>query len=644
MSGTVWDEALVMLEHGWSLIPVNNGQGAKKEKVPLVKWREYQDEPAQELQVEYWGEKFPDAYVGVITGAHSGFVIVDCDTDDAAAFANENGVWSPIRVKTRRGRHLIFQHPRDGRRFGPRVGSQSTGLDWPKFPGLDFRGDGSYAVAFNAPGYSIECDEGFSIYDIEDAPMWEGWPVEQQHFDLADLDLSGSRVLTNYTEWERTAEYVATHYPASKIPTGASNGRNERVARYAGECVAEGLYGKDLEARIVAFMDQFYMDRLDDEEWKATCRSIEAAERRNHPERVEKHEAERRAEPPPPEPEPKPVEEEAKPPVLLRMADAAALAIASAAQPMLIEPFLPVGGIVHVSGYTGHGKSMVTSHILAAGAAGMPGLGPFEFPRPLNVLYLDYENGRITLSKRLASMAKSYGDAGTRFGVWTPWMEGDDMPLNDRQSLAKLGDFIRFQKPDVVVVDTVRSAYPGLTENDADAWAPINRVMVRLRSYNIATIVLHHKNKPQGTGGFSREAGSTAQLNNVETQFYVTQVYKDKARAEATAGIFDGEAYEEPVWPKMEAKARAELGIDWLPTAIYEMRYGKVRDWSERHDSVQWMALCSNVITGDETMIGSSSSVQRARRMYAGGMTDIEVARTLGVGLFTIRDWLGIAI
>jgi hypothetical protein len=631
-----------MLEYGWNLIPVHNGQGTKKEKVPLVKWREYQNDPAQELQIEFWAEKFPDALVGVITGERSGFVVVDCDNDDAAAFCKENGVWSPIRVKTRRGRHLIFRHPRDDRRFGPRVGSQSTGLDWPKFPGLDFRGDGSYVVAFNAPGYSIECDEGFSIYELDDAPEWNGWPMETPVHNLEELDLSGSRILTNYTEWERTSEYIATHYPGSKIPTGASNGRNERVARYAGECVAEGLYGADLERRILAFMDQFYMDRLDDEEWKATLRSIEAAERRNHPERVEKFETEKRATPPEPERPAAPEPEASKALTLLRMSDASALAVASATQPMLIEPFLPVGGIVHISGYTGHGKSMVTSHLMAAGAAGIPGLGPFEFPRPLRVLYLDYENGKLTLARRLDNMTKSYGDAGDRLGVWTPWLEGDDMPLSDRGSLVKLGDYIRLQKPDIVVVDTIRSAWPGINENDADAWAPINRIMVRLRSYNIATIVLHHKNKPQGTGGFSREAGSTAQLNNVETQFYVTQVYRDKARAEATAGIYDADAYSEPVWPKMEAKARAELGIDWLPTAIYEMRYGKVRDWTDRHDSVQWMALCSNVITGEEAMIGSSSSVQRARRMYASGLSDMEIARTLGISLFTIREWLGV--
>lgn len=632
-----WDQAREMAEYGWNIIPVNNGAGRLKEKVPLVKWREYQDDPAQEEQINYWEQKFPDALIGTITGAKSGFVVVDCDNDDAVAFAKQQGVWSPVRVATRRGLHLFFRHPQMDKRFGPRVGSQSTGYDWPKFPGLDFRGDGSYVVSFNAPGYRLDCDPGFSIFELDDMPEWNGWPMGAETSKIENIDLSNSRVLNHFTEWERTAEYVAQHYPGAKIPTGASNARNDRVARYAGECVAEGVYGNDLAQRIIAFMDTFYMDRLDDDEWRATCRSVEAAERRNHPERVAENEARKAAEAKSATPEP-PVTTNP----LLRFSDAAAIAVAVAKQPMLISPFLPIGGIVHVSGYTGHGKSMVISHLLAAGAAGIPFLGPFEIPRPLNVLYLDYENGRATLAKRFTSMMRAYGDPGDRLGVWTPWLENDDMPLFDNAALKKLGGFIRYQKPDVVVIDTARSAYPGLSENDAEAWAPINRLMKRLQGYGIASILLHHKNKPQSGGAFSREAGSTAQLNVVETQFYVTQVYRDKARADAVAGLFDDEAYPDPVWPKMERKAQTELGIDFIPVAIYEMRYGKVRDWSELHDSVQWMALCANVRTGDEIMIGSSSTRQRARRLYASGQTDVEIARTLGISMFTVREWLGI--
>jgi hypothetical protein len=641
-AATQWEQAKEMAEYGWNIIPLNDGRGTAKDKVPLVKWRDYQEDPAQEVQIDYWQNKFPTALIGAITGAASGFVVVDCDNDDAIAYAKEKGVWSPVRVRTRRGLHLFFRHPRGDRRFGPRVGSNSTGYDWPKFAGLDFRGDGSYVAAFTSPGYRLDVDEGYSIFELDDMPEWEGWPMDAPVSDLSTLDLTSARVLTEFTEWERTAAYIGNHYPGAKIPTGASNGRNERVARWAGECAAMGLYGEALEQRVVAFMDAFYMDRLDQEEYKATCQSVEAAERRNHPERVAKHEAEMAAAAAPAESvsEPAPATAPAAKLSLLRLSDAPAMAIAAAATPMLISPFLPVGGICHVSGYTGHGKSMVISHILVAAAAGVPFIGPFEIPRPIRVLYMDYENGRGTLAKRFTSMLRAYGDPGERLGVWTPWLENDDLPMFDNAALKKFGAIIKEQKPDVVVIDTARSAYPGLSENDAEAWAPINRLMKRLQGYGIASILIHHKNKPQNGGSFSREAGSTAQLNVVETQFYVTQVYKDKARADAVAGIHDDG--EDPIWPKMERKAEADLGIDFTPTAIFEMRYGKVRDWSELHDPVQWMALCANLRTGDEMMIGSSSTRQRARMLYSAGKTDIDVAKTLGINLFLIREWLGL--
>lgn len=645
MQETQWDEAIVMAENDWSVIPIINPakHPETKEKVPYVAWRGYQEERAGDAQIEYWRERYPDALIGAITGAISGFVVVDCDSEESIAYAKECGVWSPVRVRTRRGLHLLFRHPQDGRRFGPRVGSNSTGYDWPKFPGLDFRGDGSYVVCYNAPNYRVDCDPGHSIFERDDMPEWKGWPVDRDDNDVENLDLSTSRIIDGTTEWERTAQYVADHYPGAKIPTGASNGRNQRVAIWAGECVAAGIYGADLEQRVHAFMQAFFMDDLAAEEWKATCRSVEAAERRNHPERVERNEAKAKPAPEPEELSTKINETTSPQPVsLLRFTDAPALAAAAAAQPYLVEPWLPVASIVHVSGYTGHGKSMVVSHVMANAAVGTPAIGPFEITRPCSVLYLDYENGRATLSRRMDGMLKAYGDPGDRFGLWSPWLAATDMPLYDNESLKQLSRLIKFQKPDVVVIDTVRSSYPGLDENSAEAWAPINKMVKRLQTYGIASIVLHHKNKPQNGGSFSREAGSTAQLNMVETQLYVTQVYKDKNRADANAAIHDETFYDDPVWPRMERKAQGELGHDWVPVAIYEVRYGKVREWTDLHEDVQWMALCMNLLTGDERMIGTASIKQKARHMYASGSSDVDVSRKLGKPLFSVRKWLGL--
>ena len=74
------------------------------------------------------------------------------------------------------------------------------------------------------------------------------------------------------------------------------------------------------------------------------------------------------------------------------------------------------------------------------------------------------------------------------------------MDLNQREGLAELKEWIDFCNPDVVVVDTIRSAYPGLSENSADEWAKINKLAVKLRNSGMSVIMLHHSNKPSENG------------------------------------------------------------------------------------------------------------------------------------------------
>ena len=89
------------------------------------------------------------------TGSISGVVVVDCDNEEAEHAAYDAQMRSVIKVKTKRGTHLYFEHPKDGVRRGPRAGVNSRGADWPKINGLDFRGDGSYAVMSNGDQVSV---------------------------------------------------------------------------------------------------------------------------------------------------------------------------------------------------------------------------------------------------------------------------------------------------------------------------------------------------------------------------------------------------------------------------------------------------------------------------------------------------------
>ena len=87
--------------------------------------------------VRRWWKKWPDANVGIVTGAASGLVVLDLDTDDLTVLeANDIELPETRTAKTARGRHLFFRHP------GTPVANRAGIL-----PKVDVRGDGGYVVA-----------------------------------------------------------------------------------------------------------------------------------------------------------------------------------------------------------------------------------------------------------------------------------------------------------------------------------------------------------------------------------------------------------------------------------------------------------------------------------------------------------------
>lgn len=632
---TKLDAALEYLDRGWSVIPIK-----PEGKRPAIKWQEYQERCPTEEEVEEWWTKWPDHDIAIVTGALSGIVVVDCDNEDALHAAFDAGMRSPIRVKTRRGHHMYFAHPRDGIRRGPRAGINSRGADWPKINGLDFRGDGSYALLPPSNGYHWDYPNYFGW---DDYPVWEDWRptlVERADvegdFHFSSLDLSSVQPIDPdefLSEWDRTAKFVRDKFPGSlKIPSGLSNGRNERVMRYISESILEGYFGPELRVRGFAFMKEFFEDRLPDREFEATVQSMEQAERRNHPDRFdEKGDYVYK-----PYVHPQQSVEEKRVRRLIQMKDAEQLLAQSDAKTYLIEPWLPSNTIVQVFGYSGHGKSLFVQHAVSALCAGRKYFGPFEIGRPARVLYLDFEMGMATIARRLIEMRGIHGDTQDRLNVWTPFVDNKELDLNQREGLLELQEWVTFAKPDVVVIDTIRSAYPGLSENSAEEWAKVNKLAVKLRNSGLSVIMIHHSNKPS-EHGMGREAGSTNQLTVLETQIRVAQVFTDKDTAKQNAALYDGD-YDHPVWPQLETK----LPPDYRLYMVMEIRYGKVREWTDLHDRVQWIGFAAHNLTDEKMIVSSRSTKQRAKDMALDGTDPDIIAARLSRPLRLIKDWLEI--
>lgn len=660
--------ALEALERGWSVIPIN-----PENKRPLVEWREYQERYPTDEEIDAWWTQYPYAIPAIITGWRSGVYIVDCDSEEAAAQAAKLGISSPVRVKTRNGIHHYFAHPFDNKRRGPRVGSIGSAdpeFPWPKVPGLDWRGDGGYALLPTAGGkYSWEIDPG---YDVSDPPVWTTdhdvrlGATSQRAFDPDEapelLDLSSAKAAapdSHLSTWERT-ERDARQFPGGRIPTGLGNGRNNRVMMHLSEAVRMGMWGDALDAEGRRFMATFYAEPLNEREFKATVRWIMQAERRNHPEHFDRAGSyvgqtildaslataltPMVAQPPAPEP----VEEQLP---WVYMEDADELEKEAAARGDIIGPFIPSGGcIIQVYGYTGHGKSTFVQHLIMGACAAKPGKpwwGPFEIKRVPTVLYLNFEEGKRTISRRLKEGRAIYGPTERRFAMWfaarTPHLPAS---LRDNRMLAAVSSWVQRLRPDIVVVDTIRSAWPGLEETKAEAWAPVNEFALKLRNAGIAVILLHHGNKPSEVSSVGTEAGSTAQLNNVETQLRIVRVYANENEAKLQAGIhaakLDATDFGYNAGHDVLDLMRQEAGPDYSLEWALEARYRKLREPTDEHDRAYMIGFARNLIDGSTKMVSSYSVKQRAMYLHGTGVPLTEIAKRTLRPVSVLKEWLGV--
>ncbi|MEN6320627.1 MAG: bifunctional DNA primase/polymerase [Syntrophaceae bacterium] len=124
------EAALTYREQGLSVIPL------KKDKRPLISWLPYQQKRASDDEIREWWNKYPSANVGIVTGAISGIVVLDCDSDEAIRMFREKYTGLTPAVKTPRGMHFYFKYE-EGVRNTVKIGN----LD------MDIRGEGGYVVA-----------------------------------------------------------------------------------------------------------------------------------------------------------------------------------------------------------------------------------------------------------------------------------------------------------------------------------------------------------------------------------------------------------------------------------------------------------------------------------------------------------------
>jgi bifunctional DNA primase/polymerase-like protein len=123
---------------GWRVFPLKSDTLTPE----IREWQHRADTYAETLY--HWSRKWPDAKVGIATGAQSNLVVIDVDVPDGEAtlakLEAEHGELPQTReVSTPSGgRHLYFRHPGGY----VKCSASKLGAD------LDVRGDGGYIVAY----------------------------------------------------------------------------------------------------------------------------------------------------------------------------------------------------------------------------------------------------------------------------------------------------------------------------------------------------------------------------------------------------------------------------------------------------------------------------------------------------------------
>jgi len=180
-AGDVADAARAAVLRGWGVIPLHTAHDGRCScrraecsspgKHPRIRWQRFERERPSEDQVAAWWRRWPDANVGVVTGAVSGVLVLDVDPrhDGTASLALLESRWGPIAPTVADdtgsgGVHLWF-HTADTLPSGPIA------------PGCDVKGDGGLVVippSLHASGVRYRWRPGCAPDErtLADPPSW----------------------------------------------------------------------------------------------------------------------------------------------------------------------------------------------------------------------------------------------------------------------------------------------------------------------------------------------------------------------------------------------------------------------------------------------------------------------------------------
>jgi hypothetical protein len=254
---------------------------------------------------------------------------------------------------------------------------------------------------------------------------------------------------------------------------------------------------------------------------------------------------------------------------------------------------------------------------------------------------MDFESSGATAAQRLEDCATLFGDMDDAFAIWISSVSDLKVDLNEAEGIKALQDLINEHAPQIVVIDTVRSAWPGMEENSPHSWLKVNQLALAIRNAGMTCILIHHRNKPN-MNGMGSSAGSTAQLKDLDQQVFITKVVEDEEQArreaampDSATSVLDGRGKLHTAWGYLRASMPAGCKL----TMAFEMTFGKQRTATENH-VISYVGVAHNTTTGEARIVSTLTPRQKAEALHIRGKTLPEMVELLQVPLPIVTRWV----
>jgi hypothetical protein len=203
------EQALI---RGWNVIPVLT------DKRPAIRsWKQFQQQRISVTQIHEWARKLRPKAWAVVTGAVSGVIVLDFDGATGNETLKRFGFSPHIRTGTG-GHHVYIQHP--GFRVPTLNGTTKEQLGL-RFPGMDIRGDGGYAIFAGANHAGP-----YELLLPPDAYPFESLPAELRELLMRVQEESQRPNVTAKAPKPSTGEVPSERLLRQALERVATDGRN----------------------------------------------------------------------------------------------------------------------------------------------------------------------------------------------------------------------------------------------------------------------------------------------------------------------------------------------------------------------------------------------------------------------------------